>query len=389
MRYLFVNGAEEVWGAEESMVVLARSLIQSGHEVSLDCFSKKIQDFWSKEVNFQTRLVVDNSQNMTNFQKCKAYTFVDLGIHAPDIVIFISHFLFPKVAAEKIKALFLPVAKKQNRVWALDLHDNFKSWKSFINLNFFARFADRIISVSKFTAAQLPKSSQRKTLVCTRALELSHRKFSTPKKFPKSQNLRVGIVGRLDPEKNHQLLAEAMSRTSYPHELIVRGKSSNYFPEYSKSLLQNLQRSLGDRLKYEGVVPRNAALSNLDLLVVCNSNEPMGRTVLEAMDVGVPVVVPDKGGSAELVQDGLTGLKYKANDPVSLAEVLDFASSQPQLLENCARQAFDKLVNEHNAASYGQIINSFMMDKLSGRRTNSLAELRADTMEAIEKNGGQ
>jgi glycosyltransferase involved in cell wall biosynthesis len=88
----------------------------------------------------------------------------------------------------------------------------------------------------------------------------------------------------------------------------------------------------------------------------------MGRTVLEAMDFGVPVVVPDEGGSAELVQDGLTGLKYKANDPVSLAEVLDFASSQPELLENCARQAFDNLVIEHNAASYGQIINSFLLD---------------------------
>ena len=106
MRYLFVNGAEEVWGAEESMVVLARSLIQSGHEVSLDCFNNKIQDFWYKEVNSQARLVVNHSQSMTNFQKCKAYTFVDLGIHAPDIVIIISHFLFPKVAAEKIKALF-------------------------------------------------------------------------------------------------------------------------------------------------------------------------------------------------------------------------------------------------------------------------------------------
>ncbi len=78
---------------------------------------------------------------------------------------------------------------------------------------------------------------------------------------------------------------------------------------------------LGDRVKFLGFrsdVP--AVLSQLDVLVQPNRGpEGLGRSVLEAMACGVPVIAVDKWGPAELVQDGHSGLLFPPLDTEQLA----------------------------------------------------------------------
>ncbi len=365
MKYLFVNGAEEIWGAEESMVVLARSLKSSGHEVELECFSQTVADFWKSEVKSEYRLVTTDSKKMSNTHKCIRYCSRPMQDKSVQVVLIFSHFLFPKAMAEKLK-IALKFSKVSKRtVWAADLHDSFHSWKSYLNFNFFIRFLDRIIAVSEFTASQVHESCKDRVLICTRALELDFSGRPALSTTPSNGCLRVGIVGRLDPEKNHLLLASALQQTAAPHKMIIRGKSSHYHEGYSTHLLETIEKMLGPRLQYQGVFPREAALRDLDLLVVANHFEPMGRTVLEAMQFGVPTVVPDQGGSAELVIDRVNGLKYKANDARSLADTLDFAAENPQLLRDFSAEAWENLKRQHSSETYGEIISNFITRKIS------------------------
>lgn len=50
------------------------------------------------------------------------------------------------------------------------------------------------------------------------------------------------------------------------------------------------------------------------LLVPSEWDEPFGRIVIESYSVGTPVITTDRGGLSELVNEGLTGYKYKSKD---------------------------------------------------------------------------
>ena len=83
-------------------------------------------------------------------------------------------------------------------------------------------------------------------------------------------------------------------------------------------------------------------MRNLDVLVVANASEPLGRTVIEAQLAGVVVVVPDRGGAFELVKPRITGLCYVADDASSLAALLHEVLGDPRLrseLTHRGRQA--------------------------------------------------
>ncbi len=78
---------------------------------------------------------------------------------------------------------------------------------------------------------------------------------------------------------------------------------------------------LRDRVKFVGFrndVP--GILSQLDILVQSNRGpEGLGRSVLEAMACGVPVIAVNKWGPAELIQNGQTGLLFAPLDTKQLA----------------------------------------------------------------------
>lgn len=152
---------------------------------------------------------------------------------------------------------------------------------------------------------------------------------------------RVGIVGRISREKRHELVVAAVSLIDANVELVVRGSAFGEAQEYAAEIDEAGARLLGPRYVNEGRVPAAEALSGLDAVVVGNPAEPMGRTVLEAKLRGVVAVVPDTGGSCELVQNGQTGLVYAANDVDSLARTLTRLVDDPELMARIVHDAVD------------------------------------------------
>jgi glycosyltransferase involved in cell wall biosynthesis len=62
-----------------------------------------------------------------------------------------------------------------------------------------------------------------------------------------------------------------------------------------------------------------ALLSRCDIFVLSSLEEGMPNALLEAMAAGIPSVVTDVGGNAEVVEDGITGYLVPASDPEALA----------------------------------------------------------------------
>jgi glycosyltransferase involved in cell wall biosynthesis len=105
--------------------------------------------------------------------------------------------------------------------------------------------------------------------------------------------------------------------------------------------LQRLALSLEveGRVAFHGALPRERALalmSSAGFLALPSSYEGMPHVVLEAFALGVPVIASDAPGTAEIVEDGMSGLLYRFGEldelEISLRKV-----SNPGLAERLSR----------------------------------------------------
>jgi glycosyltransferase involved in cell wall biosynthesis len=137
----------------------------------------------------------------------------------------------------------------------------------------------------------------------------------------------VGIVGRVDPEKGVDVLARALARaTGAAREagLAVVGDVAVGAASSGAAVRADAERLLGDRVRFVGRRDDVPAVHRaLDVLVNASVAEPFGRSVLEAMASGTPVVATRSGGIPEFVEDGVTGVLVPPGDDGALADALD------------------------------------------------------------------
>ncbi len=147
----------------------------------------------------------------------------------------------------------------------------------------------------------------------------------------------LGVVGQITPWKGQDdaIRICALLRRRHPgvHLLVMGGVefdapgTSNDNRAFATSLPE-LARSLGvaDRVRLLGRredVP--ALVAALDVLLVPSWEEPLGRTVLEGMAMGRPVVATSRGGPRELVEHGRTGWLAPPRAPEQWASVVEEA----------------------------------------------------------------
>lgn len=107
------------------------------------------------------------------------------------------------------------------------------------------------------------------------------------------------FVGRLDPIKNVELLIDAFSEVTYGDglrnwRLLIAGDGN---PGYMASLRRHArQSSAGNRIQFVGWLSgpnKTSVLRRADLFALLSSHENFGRAVVEAMSMGIPVLISD------------------------------------------------------------------------------------------------
>ncbi|MEJ8278268.1 glycosyltransferase family 4 protein [Pseudonocardia spirodelae] len=196
----------------------------------------------------------------------------------------------------------------------LDLHDAPRSSITKMIVYVSSLLCSRVVCISTFIARFVPAKKAR---VINRPIELGVKRPSSDSGRP----FVVGIVGRVDPIKRIEIAVDAVAQLSADVRIEVRGESFVDVASYSRRLEVYAEQVLGSgRFVFTGKLPLDVLYDGLDLVVVANDREPSGRTVGEAQAVGVPVLVPDAGGAAEYVVDGLSGLHYRAGDSAAMAD---------------------------------------------------------------------
>ena len=107
------------------------------------------------------------------------------------------------------------------------------------------------------------------------------------------------------------------------------------------------ERGLGERLRLLGQTRDIASvLASADVSVLTSLKEGCSNVLLESMAAGVPVVVTDVGGNAELVDDGVTGYVVPPRDPAAVADRVIGILENPSLASDMACAARERATSE-------------------------------------------
>ena len=162
---------------------------------------------------------------------------------------------------------------------------------------------------------------------------------------PVDRDLRIAFLGRNIEKKGIHLILEAIAMDPEGRVLTIAGPASD--PDYRELLEELIDRhDLKDRVRWHGFVEdRPAYLREADVLAMPSVYEGFGMVAAEAMCVGVPVIVPERSGVAEIVAEFDAGLVLPDVAPSSLHEAFSRISDDPGLKVEMQRNAI-RAVNE-------------------------------------------
>ena len=140
----------------------------------------------------------------------------------------------------------------------------------------------------------------------------------------------VAIIGQISMRKATDVFVDALALAAnevpHLHALIVGARFSTKgesiaFEQTVTTTIAN--RDLADRVRIAGWrkdVP--SVLRDIDLLVHAARQEPLGRVLIEAAASATACVATNVGGSAEIVDDGVTGWLVPPDDSARLASAV-------------------------------------------------------------------
>ena len=353
-RLVFISAARSSWGAEQSMYAIAAHARTAGIEISLICFPGTLEADWEAATGVPASPVrvpapARERKITENLILFAAYLRVAKRF---DRVLLFTYYL-------SISTLPLNLLLAGRKVrFGLDLHDNLPGAKGRKLLRWASAGLHQVTCCSRFTAAQLARPDG--TLPGKVAALHGPAEALEVRPGHRTGALRVCIAGRIIAEKRHDVVARAVARLGEDGVLVLRGAGDSSVHDNSAEVRALCTELLGERFHDEGRVAPERVMDGIDGLVVANPREPMGRTVLEAQLSGVLAVVPDAGGSSELVIDGVTGHIFAADDPTDLARVLRTIADDPSAgasIRQKARQwATENVTTDAYADSYLRLL---------------------------------
>ncbi|MFW5988389.1 MAG: glycosyltransferase family 4 protein [bacterium] len=186
--------------------------------------------------------------------------------------------------------------------------------------------------------------------------------FSLREDYNIKSNEKILInVGRLAPEKGHDLLLEGMkelNKTNQNWNLFIIGEGDE-----KNNILKLIDHyNLNNQVYLTGFVDNvNEYLIQADLMVHSARIEGFGLVLVEAMATGLPVVAVSASNIPEVVEDGKVGLLAKKENPEDLAKKVNNLLKDDNLRSEFANNAKDFVKNNFSIDKmidkYEQLLN--------------------------------
>ncbi len=129
----------------------------------------------------------------------------------------------------------------------------------------------------------------------------------------------VVVVSRVEPIKRIDVLLDALDGAPDLADLPIRVLGGGtLLEEFRERAARN-----NPNVTFVGFTERaRQEIAAGDLMLHLCPEEPGALSVIEALAIRVPILVPDTGGTTSIIKDGANGFYFRANDPAALASKL-------------------------------------------------------------------
>ncbi len=166
--------------------------------------------------------------------------------------------------------------------------------------------------------------------------------------------VRVLYCGRVSVEKGLEMLTRAwmlahqrLTASGVKAELVIVGDGP-YRPAMEQALHGRGARFVGFRFESE----LSALYASSDFFVFPSVTDTLGQVVMEAQASGLGVLVTDRGGPQEMVEDGITGRVLPAQEVEAWAGAIVTLASDPQGCRAMGARAERSMSGRSLAASF-------------------------------------
>ena len=330
MKIIYPFIGDSVGGNHISTLNLARNMKLLGHEVLIilhkkgmlsDLLDKRKLPYIIEEIKgyeqYRPELFVNIKNFLTSFRQIKRIC----KRHQPNIVHcndFRTNLLwcFPLVGNPRVAFIWhqRSIAQKKPFFWSVIITLSFK-----------------YLAISKAAIAHLPSYLKNHVQIIYNPVsieDISNNKtksgqISRRQQRQWSQPILIGYVGRLvewkHPEQLIDIVEILINKYNIQVNCILAGAGPEHFVEGLKQKIINT--NLVERFELLGFQSNPARIyEKLDILICPSNPEPFGRTLVEAMLLGLPTVASACAGHLEIITDRTTGLLAKPNDPDDFAK---------------------------------------------------------------------
>jgi glycosyltransferase involved in cell wall biosynthesis len=126
--------------------------------------------------------------------------------------------------------------------------------------------------------------------------------ITLPNRKPTEQ-FTIAYLSRIDPKKGLELSLQALAKVNFPFKLKIAGKGDLGYIEELKKLIENL--GLKHAIEWVGWKAGDEKydfLAAADIFLLTSYNENFANVVIESLSVGTPVLVSNKVGIYDFVQ---------------------------------------------------------------------------------------
>jgi 1,4-alpha-glucan branching enzyme len=161
-------------------------------------------------------------------------------------------------------------------------------------------------------------------------------------------NHTILYVGRLVKEKGvHHLLTAISNLSKYFPDLKLIIAGDGPYQSTLRKLAINLK--IENRVKFKGFISeevRNQLFSECQVAVYPSLYEPFGIVALEAMIAGIPLIVANTGGFAEIVKHEENGLCFTPGDIADLQRCIIRILDNPEWANEMSQRAQKKVCQD-------------------------------------------
>ncbi len=248
-----------------------------------------------------------------------------------------------------------------------------------------AALSHQIVCISPYTASTLPKSLERLISIVANpfetkfaAVDRNDARAAILAKLNLAPETRLfGFFGNLVQQKRPSIFLQAAARISERHSgplaFLLFGAERNN----SKTELSQLAEELSIRAQtyFMGFqAPIEPWMAGCDVIVAPGIGEGLGRTLIEAMIVGTPVVAADSGGHRDVITDGENGLLATADDPEAFAADACRLLSDPALAATLAEKAKAQAVLKYSTQRHAEKMTAIYFQCLGNRQKAASAK---------------